>query len=195
MGPLREAIHNHHRVLQDALRGQVNALVTRRADASGLIAFLKGELLPHAHSEEHQLYGVLDALIREHGRPTATMAVDHEFIRDYAERIARLHDGMMLTNEEGQAARESLLRQLAVELEAIVQLHLAKEEKVFLPLFERHMAESEQQALLSKVHATYQEEAKMASENILDVRETSPRERHPLIFGSFEKLNPGDSFV
>ncbi|MGH8013843.1 MAG: DUF2249 domain-containing protein [Candidatus Binataceae bacterium] len=35
----------------------------------------------------------------------------------------------------------------------------------------------------------------MASENILDVRETSPRERHPLIFGSFEKLSPGDAFV
>lgn len=35
----------------------------------------------------------------------------------------------------------------------------------------------------------------MATENILDVREATPRERHPLILGTFEKLNPGESFV
>jgi uncharacterized protein (DUF2249 family) len=35
----------------------------------------------------------------------------------------------------------------------------------------------------------------MATENIVDVRAVTPRERHPLIFGAFEKLNPGHSFV
>jgi uncharacterized protein (DUF2249 family) len=29
----------------------------------------------------------------------------------------------------------------------------------------------------------------------LDVRNIVPRERHPLIFGTFRKLGPGDAFV
>jgi uncharacterized protein (DUF2249 family) len=31
--------------------------------------------------------------------------------------------------------------------------------------------------------------------NTLDVRNIIPRERHPLIFGTFRKLEPGDAFV
>lgn len=31
--------------------------------------------------------------------------------------------------------------------------------------------------------------------NTLDVRNIIPRERHPLIFGTFRKLGPGDAFV
>ncbi len=29
---------------------------------------------------------------------------------------------------------------------------------------------------------------------VVDVRQTPPAQRHPLIFGTFEKLNPGQSF-
>jgi uncharacterized protein (DUF2249 family) len=34
-----------------------------------------------------------------------------------------------------------------------------------------------------------------SSENILDVRELIPRERHTLIFRTFENLNPAQAFV
>ena len=33
------------------------------------------------------------------------------------------------------------------------------------------------------------------SESIVDVRSIIPRERHPLIFGTFSSLEPGQSFV
>lgn len=52
-----------------------------------------------------------------------------------------------------------MLRQLAVELEAVVQLHLAKEERVYLPLFDQYMSNGQQRALLYKVHESYKEEA------------------------------------
>lgn len=159
MSTLREAIHNHHRKLQETLREHVDVLVNRRADAGEFVAFLKRELLPHARSEELHLYPAVDTLLREHGRPTATMEVDHEFIADYAQRIERLNDALILENPEEQAVPEALLRQLAVELEAIVQLHLAKEERVYLPLFEQYMSSGEQRALLDKVHETYKEQA------------------------------------
>ena len=33
------------------------------------------------------------------------------------------------------------------------------------------------------------------SEAVIDVRTTVPRERHPKIFGTYQELAPGDSFV
>ena len=35
----------------------------------------------------------------------------------------------------------------------------------------------------------------MADEPVVDVRFTPPAQRHPLIFGTFEKLAPGQSLV
>ena len=35
----------------------------------------------------------------------------------------------------------------------------------------------------------------LEKENILDVREMAPPERHPKIFGTFEALGPGESFI
>lgn len=34
----------------------------------------------------------------------------------------------------------------------------------------------------------------MAHSQIVDVRETPPAQRHPLIFGTFEQLKPGQGF-
>ena len=151
MNILPEAIYNQHRKLRETLREQVDALINRRVDAGEFVAFLKRELLSRARSEERHLYPAVDALVREHGRPTATMTVDHEFISDYARRIERLNDALILENSDEQAVPEALLRQLAVELEAVVQLHLTKEERVYLPLFEQYMTNGEQQALLDKI--------------------------------------------
>ena len=35
----------------------------------------------------------------------------------------------------------------------------------------------------------------MTVKTVLDVREIPPRERHPLILGTFDALTPGESFV
>ena len=35
----------------------------------------------------------------------------------------------------------------------------------------------------------------IAAENVLDVRQVAPARRHPMIFGTFEALQPGGSFV
>ena len=52
-----------------------------------LVAFLKGDVLPHARSEERHLYPMVNPLVRQHGKPTATMEIDHEFITSYISRI------------------------------------------------------------------------------------------------------------
>lgn len=35
----------------------------------------------------------------------------------------------------------------------------------------------------------------MATPHLIDVREITPRERHPLIFRTFDALEPGEGFV
>lgn len=36
--------------------------------------------------------------------------------------------------------------------------------------------------------------ADSSSERVIDVREVAPRERHPLIFSTFDALKPGENF-
>src|SRR5690348_4360722 len=94
---LSAAIRAHHRALAETLdnyTAEVEAGITEHDTArlaellDGLTAFLSGDLLPHAAGEEKTLYPALDPIIRDHGSPTATMRVDHEYIGDYARQIA-----------------------------------------------------------------------------------------------------------
>jgi hypothetical protein len=41
-------------------------------------------------------------------------------------------------------------------LEVIVQVHLEKEERIYVPLFEEYLSEEEQQRVLDGMHAAYE---------------------------------------
>ena len=81
------------KTLEAHARGVDSGAQTER---DAFVAFLKGELLPHAKGEERHLYVLVDTLVREHGKPTATMMVDHATIRTHfgvfieTELLARL---------------------------------------------------------------------------------------------------------
>lgn len=202
---LTSAIRAHHRALAETLDGytaDVEAgLVDRDTESlaallAGVTNFLSGELLPHAQGEERTLYPALDPILREHGRPTATMSVDHEFIADYARQIAETAQSLRAApaNERAELARR-LGRQLT-QLQAVFGVHLAKEERVYLPLVEQAISAGDQQTLLAALH----EEAEGAhtappASDAIDVRDIAPAQRHPLIFQRFDALNVGDSFM
>src|SRR5512136_984019 len=89
---LTDAIRAHHRSLAETLDGyaadaEANAVSVDSAALARLLdrltSFLTGDLLPHARGEEQSLYPALDPIIREHGSPTATMSIDHEYIGEY----------------------------------------------------------------------------------------------------------------
>lgn len=197
MGVLTEAIRRHHLSLAKTLQAHARAVGGGEPDSErdSFVAFLKGDLVPHARGEERHLYEAIGALVREHGQATATMRVDHEFITDYVARIEKVARQLKSAagGERPQLLRE--LRELSLRLDAIVQLHLAKEERVYLPLLERYTDEARQREILHAVHETYEEERKMTNQHLLDVREVVPRERHTLIFDTFAALKPGDAFV
>jgi iron-sulfur cluster repair protein YtfE (RIC family) len=77
----------------------------------------------------------------------------------------------------------------------LVELHLAKEERVYLPLIEQYLNETHQRQILEAIHESYEEEKKMPDDRPLDVRNVVPRERHTLIFDTYTGLKPGEAFI
>ena len=161
MNTLTEAIRKHHLSLGKTLEAHARGVGggEPQVERDAFVAFLKGDLLPHASGEERHLYAIVDTLVRKYGKPTATMMVDHEFIVDYVakieEAVRRLADGACGHQREQLLRR---LRDLALRLDAIVELHLAKEERMYLPLIEEHVDEERQGKVLSAIHASYERE-------------------------------------
>jgi uncharacterized protein (DUF2249 family) len=198
MSTLCDAVRKHHRSLAQTLKAHARGVggSEPQSERDSFIAFLKGDLVPHARGEERHLYGVVDTLVQEHGKATATMAIDHEFINDYVARIELVAQRLKDTEEKQRPELLRDLRELSLCLDAIVELHLAKEERVYLPLIEKYLDQARQRQILEAIHGSYEEEkSKMPNDRHLDVREIVPRERHRLIFETFTALKPGEAFV
>ncbi len=209
---LSAAIRAHHRALADTLdnyTAEVEAGVAELDAArlvellDGLTGFLSGDLLPHAAGEEKTLYPALDPIIRDHGSPTATMRVDHEYIGDYARQIGETARAL---RSAGQKTRTDLARTLArqlIQLQGLFDVHLAKEERVYLPLIEQAISAGDQQALLAALHEEADSVADAATDakkdaaetDALEVRHLPPAQRHQVIFERFNALPVGGSFV
>jgi len=132
-----------------------------QSERDAFVTFLKGDLLPHARGEERHLYDAVDKLVREHGKPTATMMVDHEFINDYVRKIELVTHRLEGAGDSERTRLLHELRELSLRLDAIFELHLAKEERVYLPLIEKHLDETHQRQVLEAIHESYEAEKKM----------------------------------
>ncbi len=122
-----------------ALDEQPAATLAPRLDA--VSDFLRHHLLRHAAAEEAALYPRVAAAL---GAPEATdtMSRDHVEIAALSDRLARLAAGVPTGATD---VRE--LRQVLYGLHAIVALHFAKEEEVYLPLLDQRLT-PDQAALL-----------------------------------------------
>jgi len=158
MGEVSDAIREHHRSLISTLAEQVAALTEGRPEGNmqRLVVFLNDDLLPHARGEEKNLYPVMDALVKDYGQATATMRVDHEFIERYIHQIAETVAALQSAAEDQRPVLEACLRRYAMQLEAVLRVHLEKEERVYLPLFDRYLSDQEQQQVLDGMHAAYE---------------------------------------
>jgi iron-sulfur cluster repair protein YtfE (RIC family) len=114
----------------DSDRAAVQQRVTKA------LTLLDDGLLPHARVEEETLYPTVEETMGSPGA-TATMRRDHVEIARMTEALrflqARLqHNPTRETNEA--------LRRLLYGLYAVVMLHFAKEEELYLPLLDRELA-------------------------------------------------------
>lgn len=103
-------------------------------------AFLSRQLIPHAQAEERALYPAVGELM---GAPeaTATMSRDHVEIGRLTEELKTLRPS--LEHEGLNVSQEQALRRVLYGLFALVTVHFAKEEEIYLPLLDRRLTPTE----------------------------------------------------
>jgi len=192
MSDTTRAITAHHAELARDLRSAVEAAETAPSErsAAALVEFLDRDLLPHAKSEELHLYPLLDPIVAAHARPTETMSIDHEFIARYRDEVAKARADLGGARGDAAAGAATRLARAAAALEALVEVHLAKEERAYLPLLATHTSDADQAALLRRMHGEAASE-----EPVIDVRTIESARRHPLIFETFAGLAAGRTMV
>ncbi|HEU5349448.1 MAG TPA: DUF2249 domain-containing protein, partial [Ktedonobacterales bacterium] len=137
-------------------------------------------------------------VVRDYGSPTATMSVDHEYLSEYVRQVNELARALQSAGTRDRADLGRKLARQMVQLQGLFSVHLAKEERVYLPLIEKAISSGDQQELLKALH----EEAESASGShdaatgdALEVRHLPPAQRHQVIFERFNALAEGGSFV
>jgi hemerythrin-like domain-containing protein len=98
--------------------------------------FLAFHLKPHAEAEDAALYPVVQKVL---GSPdaTRTMSRDHVEVGRYIEELASLKErlnGGALPLEQTKS-----LRRVLYGVYALVKVHFAKEEEVYLPILDQHL--------------------------------------------------------
>jgi iron-sulfur cluster repair protein YtfE (RIC family) len=112
--------------------------------------FLAHHLIPHARAEEAALYPMVQKVMgSEHF--TATMVRDHQEIASLTEELEtlRVHKSLLsITSLQAMAFRRVLYG-----LYALIKVHFAKEEEVYLPLLDAKLTADEAAAMFEKMEA------------------------------------------
>jgi iron-sulfur cluster repair protein YtfE (RIC family) len=113
------------------------------------VEFLRYRLMPHASAEEAWLYPAVEGAMRAPGA-TETMRRDHDEVLRRLEALEQLRD------EIDDAPTEAQRDQLAAALHglhAIVSLHFAKEEELYLPILDRSLTPEDAELLFERMEA------------------------------------------
>jgi iron-sulfur cluster repair protein YtfE (RIC family) len=98
--------------------------------------FLAYHLKPHAEAEDAALYPVVQKVL-DSPDATRTMSRDHVEVSRYIEELASLKDELSdgtLTSEQTRS-----LRRVLYGVYALVKVHFAKEEEVYLPILDQRL--------------------------------------------------------
>ena len=152
MTPLRD---EHQKLMPhiESLRAAGNAVESRASDVLSLVdealEFLTHHLIPHAMAEDEVLYPVVQRIM---GAPeaTATMSRDHAEVHRMTQSLEDLRARLRAGDTGDDIDRE--LRRVLYGLYAVVMLHFAKEEEVYVPLLEERLDESEASAMFKAMH-------------------------------------------
>ena len=117
-------------------------------DLDRALAFLQDELLPHALAEDAVLYPAVAAAM---GAPqaTVTMSRDHLEVERLIAELARCREELASAVTPA-AVRET--RRLLYALHAVISLHFAKEEEIYVPLLDESLGADEAAALFEAMH-------------------------------------------
>lgn len=140
------------RTIADSI-GVVPAASVQR-EVEDAYRFLTHHLIPHAQAEERALYPTVGRLM---GAPeaTATMSRDHVEVGNLTEELGAIRSQLM--GARLSEPQEVALRRVLYGLYAIVKLHFAKEEEVYLPFLDARLTTEEANSLFDAMEAAAQE--------------------------------------
>lgn len=137
----------------DAVSGVDDASLKEKVNQAYL--FLTEHLIPHATAEDRALYPVVGQAMGSE-MATRTMSRDHTEVGRLTEELGlllqSLGPGMV-----GEAAKNNI-RRVLYGLYALVKVHFAKEEEIYLPLLDEKLDEPAAQAMFTAM----EEAARMA---------------------------------
>jgi len=158
MNTLTQPLRDEHKELfpqVDRIR-QVAELVGEasigdiRSGVDEVYDFLANHLKPHAEAEEAALYPVVQKVL---GSPdaTKTMSRDHVEVGLYIDELALLRNG--LTDNALTAAQVTSLRRVLYGVYALVKVHFAKEEEVYLPILDQRLTPESAQEMFEAMES------------------------------------------
>lgn len=155
LAPLRDE-HRHLRPHIDALRVSAEAvgsedLAELRMRISDDVAFLTRHLAPHAMAEDAVLYPVVAEVL---GAPeaTATMQRDHAEVGRLTAELAMLGEQLDAVDTIGDDLANDL-RRVLYGLHALINVHFAKEEEIYVPILEQRLDAARAEALIAEMSA------------------------------------------
>ncbi|HSK87736.1 MAG TPA: hemerythrin domain-containing protein, partial [Anaerolineales bacterium] len=127
----KELIPHIERILEVANSLPEASLEQIREGVKDVYEFLAFHLIPHAQAEEAALYPVVQKVI---GSPdaTRTMSRDHVEVGRYVEELAELQQDLSPRNFKA-------LGRVLYGVYALVKVHFAKEEEVYLPILDERL--------------------------------------------------------
>jgi hemerythrin-like domain-containing protein len=124
-----------------------------RHGVDAIYAFLTFHLLSHAQAEERALYLMVGKLMGA-SEATATMSRDHSEIVRYTEELSALRSRLDDTN--AGVSEEKALRRILYGLYAIVKVHFAKEEEIYLPILDTRLTPEKAAHMFEKMESEAQ---------------------------------------
>ena len=140
--------------------GQTSPDALRTAVAASY-DFLAHQLIPHAEAEERALYPVVGRVL---GAPeaTRTMSRDHVEVGRLTDELRKLCSA--IASVAPTAAQVKELRRVLYGLYALVEVHFAKEEEVYLPILDERLSAAEAREMYQAMEAAAAEAKARAAE-------------------------------
>jgi len=142
MNPITQPLRDEHkelfphveslRLTGDAVSGPILTSDARRLIEESY-TFLTYHLIPHSQAEEQALYPVVQKVMGA-AQATATMSRDHVEVGALTQELAALR--VQLTGETISPILANAFRKVLYGLYALVKVHFAKEEEIYLPLLD-----------------------------------------------------------
>lgn len=150
----KELYPNVNRILTVA-EGVVEAPVAEvQRGVDEVYDFLAQHLKPHAQAEEAVLYPAVQRALGSE-EATQTMARDHVEVGRYIDELAELRKGF--TGASLTKSQIKALQRVLYGVYALLKVHFAKEEEVYLPILDKRLTAEEAnemfEAMESAAHA------------------------------------------